>query len=82
MHRVRQLRRKGQVTKLIRHRLAAVGLESGAIEAKVALIQELIPLGLLHVEEELQRKIKGYHDLPRLRSAMQEEMRSKIKAVA
>jgi transposase-like protein len=32
-------------------------LESEAIDAKVALIQELIPLGLLHVEEELQREV-------------------------
>jgi len=57
MQRVRQIRRKGQATKLIRRRLEAVGLESEGIDAKVALIQELIPLGLLHVEEELQREV-------------------------
>ena len=58
MQRVRKIRGKGQGTKLIRQRLETVGLDCEEIDTKVALIQELIPLGLLHVEEELQREVK------------------------
>lgn len=56
---VRRIRRTGQGTRVIKERLAAVPLEAQAIDAKVALIQELIPLGLVYVEESLQQEVEA-----------------------
>ena len=53
MRKVRRIRRTGQGTQVIKERLAAVPLEARAINAKVALIQELI---LLHHHFRLNRK--------------------------
>lgn len=57
MRRVRRIRREGQGAELIRERLEAIAADLEGIDAKVALIQELIPLGLMHVEEELKREV-------------------------
>jgi transposase-like protein len=59
MKKVLQLKGKGKVRRA--RAVEVMGLkEYGALEidSKVALIQELIPIGLMHVEEELQREIK------------------------
>lgn len=57
MRKVRRIRRKGQGTGKIREQLDAVRMDVEAVDTKVALIQELIPLGLLHVEESLQQEV-------------------------
>lgn len=48
MRTVRRIR-QGQGTAVTAARLEAVPVDAQAIDAKVAMIQELIPLGLLHV---------------------------------
>ena len=58
MRKVRRIRRKGQDVELIAEQLAAVPAAAAAIDTKVALIQELIPLGLLHVQESLQQEVE------------------------
>ncbi len=58
MRKVRRIRRQGQDVELIEEQLAAVPTTAAAIDAKVALIQELIPLGLLHVQESLQQEVE------------------------
>jgi len=58
MRTVRRIRREGQATKVIEEQLGAVPMEAATIDAKVALIQELIPLGLLHVAESLQQELE------------------------
>jgi putative transposase len=57
MRKVRRIRRQGQATTVTRERLAAVPVDVQTLDAKVALIQELIPLGLLYVEEALQQEV-------------------------
>ena len=57
MRKVRRIRRQGQDVELIAEQLAAVPASAAAIDTKVALIQELIPLGLLHVQESLQQEV-------------------------
>ena len=59
MRKVRRIRRTGQGTQVIKEQLAAVPIEARAIDAKVALIQELIPLGLVYVEESLQQEVEA-----------------------
>lgn len=58
MRTVRRIRRQGQGTAVTAARLEAVPVDAQAIDAKVALIQELIPLGLLHVSESLQQEVE------------------------
>src|SRR6266853_455587 len=58
MRKVRRIRRQGQDVELIAEQLAAVPASAAAIDTKVALIQELIPLGLLHVQESLQQEVE------------------------
>ena len=57
MRKVRRIRRQGQDVELIAEQLAAVPASAAAIDTKVALIQ-LIPLGLLHVQESLQQEVE------------------------
>jgi transposase-like protein len=58
MRKVRRIRKEGQATTLIEERLEAVPVDAATVDAKVALIQELIPLGLLHVAESLQQELE------------------------
>lgn len=58
MRKVRRIRRQGQDVELIAEQLAAVPASAAAIDTKVALIQELIPLGLVHVQESLQQEVE------------------------
>ena len=58
MRKVRRIRRQGQDVELIGEQLAAIPASAAAIDTKVALIQELIPLGLLHVQESLQQEVE------------------------
>jgi len=58
MRKVRRIRRRGQDVELIAEQLAAVPASAVAIDTKVALIQELIPLGLLHVQQSLQQEVE------------------------
>lgn len=58
MRRVRRIRKEGQATALIEERLEAVPVDVATVDAKVALIQELIPLGLLHVADSLQQELE------------------------
>jgi transposase-like protein len=59
MKKVRRIRRQGQAAELIAATLEAVPADARAIDAKVVLIQELIPLGLLHVAESLQQEVEA-----------------------
>lgn len=43
---------------VVAEQLAAVPASAAAIDAKVALIQELIPLGLLHVQASLEQEVE------------------------
>jgi hypothetical protein len=58
MRKVRRIRRQGQDVELIAEQLAAMPASAAAIDTKVALIQELIPLGLLHVQQSLQQEVE------------------------
>src|SRR5574340_1168507 len=58
MRKVRRIRRRGQDVEVVAELLAAVPASAAAIDTKVALIQELIPLGLLHVQESLQQEVE------------------------
>ena len=58
MRTVRRIRRHGQGTRTIAAKLADLPLTAQVVDAKVALIQELIPLGLLHVAESLQQEVE------------------------
>jgi len=58
MRKVRRIRREGQVTELIAADLDALPIDAATIDGKVALIQALIPLGLLHVEASLQQELE------------------------
>lgn len=59
MKKIVQIRRKGKVKKARAVQVMELK-EYGALEldSKVALIQELIPLGLMHVKEVLQEEVK------------------------
>jgi transposase-like protein len=58
MRKVRRIRRTGQGTQIIGEQLSAAPASAAAIDTKVALIQALIPLGLLHVEATLQQEVE------------------------
>ena len=58
MRKVRRIRRRGQDVELIAEQLVAIPASAAAIDTKVALIQELIPLGLLHVQQSLQQEVE------------------------
>lgn len=58
MRKVRRIRREGQGTRVIAAELEAVPRDVATIKTKVALIQALIPLGLLHVAESLQQEVE------------------------
>ena len=58
MKQVRRIRKTVQENGVIRARLEAVPEDVTTASAKVALIQELIPLGLLFVEEALQQEVE------------------------
>ena len=58
MRKVRRIRREGQATEVIAADLHALPVDAATIEAKVALIQALIPVGLLHVAESLQQELE------------------------
>lgn len=58
MRTVRRIRRKGQGTAVIAAQLDELPVDAQTVDAKVALIQELIPLGLLHVAESLQQEVE------------------------
>jgi hypothetical protein len=53
---VRRIRRQGQTTAVIEAKLEELPADQAAVDAKVALVQSLIPLGLLHVAEALQQE--------------------------
>lgn len=55
---VRRIRREGQSTAVIEAKLEELPADQAAVDAKVALIQSLIPLGLLHVAEALQQEVE------------------------
>ena len=55
---VRRIRRQGQTTAVIEAKLEELPADQAAVDAKVALIQSLIPLGLLHVAEALQQEVE------------------------
>ncbi len=55
---VRRIRREGQPSEEVAATLAAMPVDVESIDAKVALIQALIPLGLLHVEEGLLQELE------------------------
>lgn len=57
MRKVRRIRKVGQGAKAIAEQLSAPA-SAAAIATKVALIQALIPLGLMHVEETLQEEVE------------------------
>ena len=57
MKQVRRIRKTAQENRLIRARLEAVPENVTTTTAKVARIQELIPLGLLWVEDALQQEV-------------------------
>ena len=57
MKQVRRIRKTAQENRLVRARLAAAPEDVTTTNAKVALIQELIPLGLLWVEDALQQEV-------------------------
>ena len=57
MKQVRRIRKTAQENRLVRARLAAAPTDVTTTNAKVALIQELIPLGLLWVEDALQQEV-------------------------
>jgi transposase-like protein len=58
MRKVRRIRREGQATELIAADLEALPVDAATIDSKVALIQALIPLGLLHVEASLHQELE------------------------
>ena len=58
MRKVRRIRREGQGTELIAADLSALPVDAVTVDSKVALIQALIPLGLLHVEASLQQELE------------------------
>jgi transposase-like protein len=57
MKQVRRIRKTAQENRLVRARLDAAPEDVTTTNAKVALIQELIPLGLLWVEDALQQEV-------------------------
>ena len=57
MKQVRRIRKTAQENRLVRTRLEAAPEDVTTTNAKVALIQELIPLGLLWVEDALQQEV-------------------------
>jgi hypothetical protein len=56
MRKVRRIRREGQGTRVIAAELEAVPCDAATIQTKVAPIQALMPLGLLHVTESPQQE--------------------------
>lgn len=58
MRKVRWIRREGQDTTVIAAELDALPVDAATVDSKVALIQALIPLGLLHVEASLQQELE------------------------
>ena len=58
MRKIRRIRRAGQATELIAADLEALPVDAATIDTKVALMQTLIPLGLLHVEESLRQELE------------------------
>jgi putative transposase len=58
MRKVRRIRRRGQGTEMIAADLAALPVDAATIDTKVALIQALIPVGLLHVAESLRQELE------------------------
>src|SRR6266481_6053477 len=58
MRKVRRIRREGQGTAVIAADLSALPVDAATIDSKVAVIQALIPLGLLHVEASLQQELE------------------------
>ena len=58
MKQVRRIRKTAQENRLVRARLEAAPRDVTTTDAKVALIQELIPLGLLWVEDALQQEVE------------------------
>ena len=58
MRKVRRIRREGQDTTVIAAELDALPVDAATVDSKVALIQALIPLGLLHVETILQQELE------------------------
>ena len=58
MKKVLQLRGKGKVRRAKAVELRDLqGYGSMELDARLALIQELIPIGLMHVEDELQKDL-------------------------
>lgn len=55
---VRRIRRQGQSTAVIEATLEELPAGQAAVDAKVALIQSLIPLGLLHVADALRQEVE------------------------
>jgi len=58
MRKVRRIRREGQTTELIAAEMDAPPVDAATIDAKVALIQALIPVGLVHVAESLHQELE------------------------
>ncbi len=58
MRKVRRIRREGQGTGLIEAQLEQLPVDAATVDAKVELIQALIPLGLLHVAESLRKEVE------------------------
>jgi transposase-like protein len=59
MKNVRRIRQAGQGTAVIEATLGEVPADAAAVDAKVELIQALVPLGLLHVAESLQQEVEA-----------------------
>ena len=58
MRKVRRIRREGQGTAVIEAQLEQLPVDAAAVDAKVELIQALIPLGLVHVAESLRKEVE------------------------
>jgi putative transposase len=58
MRKVRRIRREGQATEVIAASMEALPVDAATVDTKVALIQALIPLGLLHVEASLHQELE------------------------
>ena len=63
MRKVRRIRREGQGTGLIEAQLEELPVDAATVDAKVELIQALIPLGLLHVAESLRKEVEMLNGL-------------------
>lgn len=59
MRKVRRIRRTGQGTAVVAAELDALPVDAATIDTKIALIQALIPVGLLHVAESVQQELEA-----------------------